>query len=604
MISKPRSKCLVPGFILICLMCEQAPAQPWFSAGSRPQDYDMGGDPMVSHGSPNPGFVFSKVASTNGFGTWMTTILPGKFLGKGVRLTAYVRSEDIEPYSIQTGQGYASFWMRVDGPGSQTLSFDNMATRPVTGTTDWKECEIILDVPDNCTDLNFGLLLAGTGKTWADGLQLEEAPRTWSRRNRVISEFIHSFRAIDESTVWGGANHGVFLRTTDGGMNWASGSVQGADQLTFYSIAAIDQNTAYYLGQTPAGGDGRIYLTSDGGSTWNLQHQDTRPGTFLNSIAFWDNQNGIAVGDPVDGSFVILTTTDGGANWDQVPAANIPAPVPGEYGGLTGDGGTCLTVQGTGNAWFGTGAASPLRVLRSTDKGQTWVAVNTPLSVFGITTIAFKDSLNGFAGGNTFPHNDSLITIVKTTDGGQTWGGVPMFPQIGPSTLDIVPNTNNGTLFVTSPQGSAISEDGGTTWERLSTEPCAPSTFASPTAGWAGGYDLGRILTFVPDPATSVRDAESGRPQEFRLSQNYPNPFNPSTVIRFQLPVDNHVTLKVYDLLGREVAVLVDEKKPAGTHEVTWNGSGLGSGLYFYRIEAHGKNGTSYVQTRKMLLVK
>jgi len=60
----------------------------------------------------------------------------------------------------------------------------------------------------------------------------------------------------------------------------------------------------------------------------------------------------------------------------------------------------------------------------------------------------------------------------------------------------------------------------------------------------------------------------------------------------------------VYDLLGREVTVLVDERKPAGSHEVTWNPPGSASGLYFYRIEAYGKNGTSFVQTRKMLLVK
>jgi hypothetical protein len=93
--------------------------------------------------------------------------------------------------------------------------------------------------------------------------------------------------------------------------------------------------------------------------------------------------------------------------------------------------------------------------------------------------------------------------------------------------------------------------------------------------------------------------APSGRPMEFRLEQNYPNPFNATTVVRFQLPVVSDVRLAVYDLLGREVAVLVNEKKTAGSHEVRFDAPGLSSGVYFYRLEAGG-----FVQTRKLMLLK
>jgi hypothetical protein len=81
--------------------------------------------------------------------------------------------------------------------------------------------------------------------------------------------------------------------------------------------------------------------------------------------------------------------------------------------------------------------------------------------------------------------------------------------------------------------------------------------------------------------------------------QNYPNPFNPSTTISWQLPVDAFVSLKVYDVLGNEVASLVNEEKPAGIYEVEFDASTLSSGTYFYRLEAG-----SFVQTRKMILLK
>ena len=85
----------------------------------------------------------------------------------------------------------------------------------------------------------------------------------------------------------------------------------------------------------------------------------------------------------------------------------------------------------------------------------------------------------------------------------------------------------------------------------------------------------------------------------FRLEQNYHEPFNPSTIIRFQLPVDDFVSVKVYDMLGREVAVLVNERRAAGVHEVPFEAGGLAAGVYFYRLATGGRG-----ETRKMLLIR
>jgi hypothetical protein len=88
-------------------------------------------------------------------------------------------------------------------------------------------------------------------------------------------------------------------------------------------------------------------------------------------------------------------------------------------------------------------------------------------------------------------------------------------------------------------------------------------------------------------------------PAVVSLDQNYPNPFNPSTTIKFELPRASLVSLKVYDILGREVSVLVNDRKEPGAYEVRFDGSNLASGVYFYRLSA----GT-YVETRKLLLVR
>jgi len=113
-------------------------------------------------------------------------------------------------------------------------------------------------------------------------------------------------------------------------------------------------------------------------------------------------------------------------------------------------------------------------------------------------------------------------------------------------------------------------------------------------AGW-GPFGERRSFTVS---FTAVED-QNDIPPTFVLNQNYPNPFNPSTTIRYELPGPSDVRLSVYDLLGREVSVLVNERGEAGAHEVELNASGLSSGVYFYRIHAG-----PFVQTRTLSLVK
>jgi hypothetical protein len=100
-----------------------------------------------------------------------------------------------------------------------------------------------------------------------------------------------------------------------------------------------------------------------------------------------------------------------------------------------------------------------------------------------------------------------------------------------------------------------------------------------------------------PGEVTAERKVE--KPREFALAQNYPNPFNPTTEIQFTIVNRQLATVNVYDVLGREVATLVNEVKEPGSYTVHWDASSVGSGVYFYRLRAG-----SFVQTRRMMLVK
>jgi hypothetical protein len=104
--------------------------------------------------------------------------------------------------------------------------------------------------------------------------------------------------------------------------------------------------------------------------------------------------------------------------------------------------------------------------------------------------------------------------------------------------------------------------------------------------------------------ATGVQEAKSASPAVFALSQNYPNPFNPSTKISYQLPAEGLVRLEVFDVMGRTLATLVNEVKPAGQFTATFDGSNFTSGIYFYRLNVIARNGKSFSQTNKMILVK
>jgi len=163
----------------------------------------------------------------------------------------------------------------------------------------------------------------------------------------------------------------------------------------------------------------------------------------------------------------------------------------------------------------------------------------------------------------------------------------------------VLPITNNVKNLPNIPPGGTVSNSTAFTISYIDSLFLLNNCFNFKVEVMSGGWTYWKDSLQVIIPLEGVEDELNPLPTEFALEQNYPNPFNPTTSIQYAISSRQFVTLKVYDVIGKEVATLVNEEKAAGKHKVNFNASTLSSGVYFYRLQAG-----SFVQTRKMLLLK
>ena len=267
----------------------------------------------------------------------------------------------------------------------------------------------------------------------------------------------------------------------------------GAEKLDFRDVEAFGETTAYLLSAGP-GDASRIYKTVDGGKSWAMQFKSADPAAFFDAIAFWDEKNGIALGDPVKGQFQLIVTTDGGANWKPLAAKTLPPALPGE--GAFAASGTCLVTHGERDVWFATGGAKTARVFHSKDRGQNWEVSETPIVAgvesAGIFSIAFRDKHHGMiVGGDYRKPNDIGATAAITSDGGKTW---TLLDKRLPFRSAVAWAKDRWVAVGTS--GSHVSQDDGATWKLLDRENYNSVGFTSTGEGWAVG-PKGRIAKFA-----------------------------------------------------------------------------------------------------------
>jgi hypothetical protein len=136
----------------------------WFIAGNRPTQYESGVDMQSVYGGRPSAYLKATAPSVDGFGTLMQQFRADHYLGKRVRFSAFVKTD--------AAQDWAGLWMRVDD-GPKQIAFDNMQSRPIKGTTDWRKYEVVLDVPPQATGISFGILLSGSGTVWLNNADIE-----------------------------------------------------------------------------------------------------------------------------------------------------------------------------------------------------------------------------------------------------------------------------------------------------------------------------------------------------------------------------------------------------------------------------------------------
>ena len=427
---------------------------------------------------------------------------------------------------------------------------------------------------------------------------------TWTDLNGTVNAFAHTLTIT-------GINS--FSRLTLFGMNsipqlsWEK--TTGPFSYYIYALT-VGSNNILYAGT----GGGNIYSTSDQGSTWtqisNLQND-------VKSLCF-DNNGELFAGTSGGGAY---KSTDNGANWVQINgsgnnqiadlrvnaiiALGNKVILAGTYGGIsrsTDDGATwnqtsvtdlvnAFTRDTQGNIYAGINGQGPVDAISvSTDDGSSWKSIGLNGYVVNSVMIGLYNKL--FAG-CFYGYG-----LFSSTDQGKTW--VP--PELNNNNILSLTINKSGDLFAgTDANGVYESADNGNTWVQVDSNLTDLDilSLAVDNNGvlFAGTGSDGVFKT--GNAPTAVKNTKTNLPTTYSLSQNYPNPFNPSTVISYQLSESSNVTLKVYDILGREIKTLVNQRQNAGAYHVSFDATGLSSGVYFYRIVAG-----NFSETKKLLLIK
>jgi photosystem II stability/assembly factor-like uncharacterized protein len=301
-------------------------------------------------------------------------------------------------------------------------------------------------------------------------------------------------RGVSAAVVWASGSNGAVLRSIDAGKTWDRLHVAGADALDFRGIVAFDSNTAYVIS---IGNDdkSRIYKTADAGATWSLQYRDSRPAFFLDAIACESRTRCFALGDPIDGKFVILATNDG-KHWKELPPGNLPPALPQE--GAFAASSSCLTLHGN-QIYFATGGPAA-RVFHSPDRGRTWTVSETPIASGNASSGIF--SLSGdwpntmlAAGGDYTQTKVTFRTAAYSRDRGKTWRLAGQMPGGFRSAVAVV---DAATAVAVGPSGEDISHDGGVHWQQTDSLNLNAVSILDAHNGWAVGAH-GTVARFVSD---------------------------------------------------------------------------------------------------------
>lgn len=431
-------------------------------------------------------------------------------------------------------------------------------------------------------------------------LMYGNATSQWSYVSSIPSgPYINSISVVDANTIWVCCDTGKVFKSTNGGINWLQRNF-GLGTGNLYGISALDTSNCW-IGSV----SGTIYYTSNGGYNWVSQLVVS--GSFSDGIKMFNANYGIYYGDPAGNGqpFQYRYTTNGGLNWILSP--NAPAG-PSEYGVVNG-----WDWLDTGRIWLGVANivanATNSKVYRTSAGFASGVWSSGFFGGSGTSqglysqAIGFTNATNGILGTNA-------SAFRKTTDGGATWTAANSPPGISSYSVSNINSMKDGSNLIRAMIYSLSTSsycfrttNQGSDWtaEPLPTQAgivkMEHMQFLNQSLGYAGG--AGGVFIKYTGPS-EINLANNLIPSEYKLEQNYPNPFNPSTIINFSIPKAGNVSLKIFDVLGKEISTLVNEFKSAGNYNYEfYSSSNMTSGIYFYTLTAG-----VYTETKKFTLLK
>lgn len=389
----------------------------------------------------------------------------------------------------------------------------------------------------------------------------------------VFSSDFTSVNFMNQQSGYIAGSNGSILKTTDCGNSWVQINSPGAGNIIDFVI----------LGETSIMviTDGSVFYTADDGANWESRMEGLT-GTFRSLVFTYDARLFIC-GD----NSAFFVSNDFGNSWESIQIPQISNLkklyfLDGNWGYLVGSNGLIMVTADGGNSW----------VKKNNIEG-TRVTYNS---------ISMVDDKIGIIIGDNGE-------IIRTTNNWNSWKSI--ICPAGEQNLYDVTFTSPGNALISGNRFILKSSNNGGDWEFSSFTNSLPKSdlrslcFISAQTGFAVGTN--NTVLFTNNSGNSWTKLNSGllerRNNESSKLNNYPNPFNPSTNITFDISADSYVSLKVYDITGRQVADLLDSYKLKGEHSINFNASSLSSGIYFYTLKVKN-NQFEYTKTNRMLLVK
>ncbi|HEY5534276.1 MAG TPA: T9SS type A sorting domain-containing protein [Ignavibacteria bacterium] len=425
---------------------------------------------------------------------------------------------------------------------------------------------------------------------------------------------------LNNTRVYAGTNYSLYRSVNDGSFDNLQNGFTGQVVNSLY----IPNSIGHVLAATNWQG---IYRTTDGGANWdNTYNGGVCKGFTVNSFGHIFT----TYFSSYDNTSSVNKSTNGGQDWNQVGTINSPRLIQSltvnlldyVFAASAGDGiyrsinngadftqinlsnnyvWSLLSVDSTTSIFAGTGKG---KIFRSTDYGFGWnqIYIRPDSTNNNVRSLAKSKTNILYAGLDTGG-------IIFSTNNGTTW---TQSSFTVPNVNAIVFNSLNHIFAGTGNNGVYRSTDNGVSWTQVNngfTNNNRINALAIDGAGFIySGLNGGSVYKSLQSTTISIKNISSEIPSGYSLSQNYPNPFNPTTKIKFDVApslsfpnvsIGNPVTLKVYDVMGREVQTLVNEKLQPGTYETSFDGSQFSSGVYFYKLQTG-----DFSETKKMLMIK